>query len=263
MRKNVAGQKLYFRLMLAADNTAATGKTVTAKRSIDGAAQGSVTGSITEDGLGQYHLNASQADTNGNDIGFLFTAASCRPEHVHVATIGQLLDEDLTAHTTAGSVGKALTDAAVAIVPNTIAAAIWAALTSALTVPGSIGAYLLAAIDVTLSTRLAAVDYTAPANSSIAAIKTKTDNLPGSPAAVSDIPTANANADALLDRADGVETGWTFRQACRVVLAVLAGKVSGAATTTATIRDVTDVKNRVVATVDANGNRSAVTYDKT
>jgi hypothetical protein len=74
---------------------------------------------------------------------------------------------------------------------------------------------------------------------------------------------ANANADALLDRANGIETGWTLRQALRIVLAALGGKLSGAATNTALIRDVTDAKTRITATVDADGNRSAVSYDKT
>lgn len=50
-----------------------------------------------------------------------------------------------------------------------------------------------------------------------AAIKAKTDNLPVSPAAVSDIPTANANADALLARniAGGSSTGRTVTEALR------------------------------------------------
>lgn len=94
-----------------------------------------------------------------------------------------------------------------------------------------------------------------------AAIKAKTDNLPASPAAVSDIPTANANADALLDRAAGVETSWTVRQAMRIILAALGGKLAGAATTAVTVRDMADTKNRISATVDASGNRTAVTLD--
>ncbi len=95
----------------------------------------------------------------------------------------------------------------------------------------------------------------------IAAIKAKTDNLPAAPAAVSDIPSANANADALLDRANGVESGYTLRQALRLMLSSMAAKLSGAATTTVTIRDVGDTKDRIVATVDADGNRSALTLD--
>lgn len=95
----------------------------------------------------------------------------------------------------------------------------------------------------------------------VAAIKAKTDNLPASPAAVSDIPTAAQNAAALLDLSNGVETSITPRQALRLILAASAGKLSGAATTTITIRNVGDTKNRITATVDSDGNRSAVTTD--
>lgn len=97
----------------------------------------------------------------------------------------------------------------------------------------------------------------------IGAIKAKTDLIPASPAAVGDIPTANANADALLDRSNGIETSITLRQAQRVQLASAAGKLSGAATTTVAIRNPADTKDRITATVDASGNRSAVTLDVT
>ena len=49
----------------------------------------------------------------------------------------------------------------------------------------------LSRIDQAISSRLASSSYTAPANSDISAIKTKTDNLPASPAATGDIPSAN------------------------------------------------------------------------
>lgn len=106
-------------------------------------------------------------------------------------------------------------------------------------------------------------DSTAFAGASIAAIKAKTDNLPASPAATSDVPTANQNADALLDRADGVETGYTLRQWLRLAGSVLLGKASGLATTTAVYRDLGDTKDRITATVDTNGNRTAITRDAT
>lgn len=75
------------------------------------------------------------------------------------------------------------------------------------------------------------------------------------------IPTANQNADALLDRVNGVETGWTVRQAARIVLSVLSGKASGQATSTAKFRDMADTKDRIVATVDEDGDRTAVIRD--
>lgn len=97
----------------------------------------------------------------------------------------------------------------------------------------------------------------------VAAIKAKTDNLPAAPAAVSDIPTANQNADALLDRAAGIETGRTLRQTMRLIASVLLGKVSGAGTGTEVFRDIGDTKDRVTATVDSSGNRTAITLDAT
>ncbi len=75
---------------------------------------------------------------------------------------------------------------------------------------------------------------------------------------------ANEIADAVFDRADSVETGLTFRQAMRLIAAAEVGKLSGAATTTIIIRNaIADSKNRITATVDASGNRSAITVDLT
>lgn len=72
-----------------------------------------------------------------------------------------------------------------------------------------------------------------------------------------------STATALLDSAAGIETGITPRQGLRVMLAALAGKLSGAATTTVNIRDTNDTVNRIAATVDSDGNRSAITLNLT
>jgi hypothetical protein len=95
----------------------------------------------------------------------------------------------------------------------------------------------------------------------VAAIKAKTDNLPAAPAAVGDIPTADQNADALLDRSDAIETGLTPRGSFRLAMAALAGKLSGNGTTTVTIRNVGDTKDRITATIDGSKNRTAVSTD--
>lgn len=115
-----------------------------------------------------------------------------------------------------------------------------------------------------LDTHLAAIDDFL--DTEIAAIKAKTDNLPASPAAVGSAMTLTSGerdsvAAALLDLAAGVETNRTVRQAMRLILAALVGKLSGAAGTTVTIRDTNDAVNRITATVDEHGNRSAVTLD--
>jgi hypothetical protein len=49
----------------------------------------------------------------------------------------------------------------------------------------------------------------------------------------------------------------------RLILSSLAGKLSGAATTNVQVRNVTDTKTRIDATVDSDGNRTAVTHDTT
>jgi hypothetical protein len=64
----------------------------------------------------------------------------------------------------------------------------------------------------------------------------------------------------LLDNQD-IETGYSLREALRLVLSSVAGKVSGAETTTITFRNIVDDKDRIVATVDSNGNRTSITYD--
>ncbi len=85
---------------------------------------------------------------------------------------------------------------------------------------------------------------------------------------VVDLPGTSAGASAsdvateVLDTQE-VETGFSIRETMRLMAAALAGKVSGAATTTVVIRDLNDSKDRITATVDSNGNRSAVTKDVT
>ncbi len=64
--------------------------------------------------------------------------------------------------------------------------------------------------------------------------------------------------DKILDETVGDGT-ITMREALRILISGMAGKLSGAATTTVTIRNLADSADVIVATVDADGNRSAVT----
>ena len=67
-------------------------------------------------------------------------------------------------------------------------------------------------------------------------------------------------ATPLLDSND-IEIGYSLRESLRLMLAATAGKVSGGGTATVTIRSATDGSDRIVATVDSNGNRTAVTHN--
>lgn len=156
-------------------------------------------------------------------------------------------DEATSGHSTAGTTGKALTDAGGAGTPPSaadVADAVWDELLSGHTTTGSAGdalgnvatgtppsaAAIRAEIDSN-STQLAAiVADTNEIQAELAdggrtdllidAIKAKTDNIPGSPAAVGDIPTAGAVADAVLDEAtSGHSTAGTVGKALTDILA--------------------------------------------
>lgn len=68
-------------------------------------------------------------------------------------------------------------------------------------------------------------------------------------------------ADAIWDEV--IEGSTTARQSVRLNNSALGSKLSGAATATNTFRDIEDTKNRIVATVDSDGNRTAITLDLT
>jgi hypothetical protein len=98
----------------------------------------------------------------------------------------------------------------------------------------------------------------------VAAVKADTAAIlddTGTAGVVLSAATLNAAASALLDLAAGVEANRTVRQAMRLMLAALVGKLSGAATNEVTIRDTNDGVNRIVATVTEDGNRTAVTLN--
>jgi hypothetical protein len=73
------------------------------------------------------------------------------------------------------------------------------------------------------------------------------------------LPTSTyEGADAILDKANGVYTGFTLRQAIRAISAILHGKVSGARTGREVFRSINDDSDAVTVTNDSAGNRTAV-----
>lgn len=332
-RKNVASQFIHFQGVDATTGGIKSGVTWTIRRCIDGtfAAGG---GTVTEDGTtGFYKCALSQADTNGNDIGFNFTGTGAVPQTVNIITtacdptvatnfgitalpatavttnaslltsgtgtdqlsvtsgridIGKLLG---TAWLTPGTAGtpdvnvklwNALTTVALPVVPTVAGRTLdisaggeagvdWAnvgtpgstvnlsATTTNLvntvttytgnTVQtgdnfariGAAGAGLtalgdtrIANLDATVSSRLATSGYTAP-------------------------PSAASIASAVW--AAVLEGTYTAANYMVLFAAALLGKASGLATTTAVYRDTGDTKNRISATVDADGNRTSVTLN--
>lgn len=60
-----------------------------------------------------------------------------------------------------------------------------------------------------------------------------------------------------------IESGYTATEVMKILLAVAAGKSSGGGTTNIKFRDVADTLDRIDATVDSSGNRTAITLDAT
>lgn len=209
--------------------TGKTGLTLTITASKDGAAFASISPTVTERGSGWYSiaLTSSHTDTLG-DLALHITGTAADPSDLVILVEGG----------------------------NT---------------------------DVDVSSRLASVSYTAPDNASITTILSDTNDLQTRvPAALvggrmdSSVGAMAANtftasalaADAVTEiqasiLAATIEGSITLVQALRLANAALGGKVSGGGTGTELFRDLGDTKNRITATVDSSGNRTAITLDLT
>lgn len=133
--------------------------------------------------------------------------------------------------------------------------AIWDALTSALTTVGSIGKLIKDNLDAMISSRAtpaqvktqadnALTDYDAPTKAELDAGLATLNNI--------------AVADIL---AGAIEGTLSLEESLRLILAISVGKVSGGGTTSVTFRDTEDTTDRVVATVDSDGNRTSISLD--
>jgi hypothetical protein len=142
------------------------------------------------------------------------------------------------------------------------------------TLSGSVGSVATGGITAA-SFAAGAIDATAIASNAIDSATLATDVTARIASAVWDaVRTSYATAgtfgdiDTTADVADGVldevvEGSYTLRQLIRLVAAAAGAKLSGAAGTAIAIRDLGDTKDRIAATVDSNGNRTAVTLDLT
>lgn len=235
-------KRIVFKAYLASDHvTEATGKTIAITISKNGGAFGNPSAGATNATAisnGWYFVDLSTTDTN------TLGPIAVRGAEATIDDVGVLLEI-----VSATSGGYTNLDAAVS---SRLASASY---TAPLDAAGTRAAVGLAAAN--LDTQLDAL----PTNAELATALSAADDAVLAAIAALSIPTAGQNATALLDLADGVEAGKTVRQGLRLMLAALAGKVSGADTTTVKIRDTNDTVDRITATVDANGNRSALTLN--
>jgi len=167
-----------------------------------------------------------------------------------------LLDRDFTAHTTADTLGKYLIDDAeqsgdvFAQLP-TLFANLSINTAGEVTVAGTVSANVVQISGDTTAADNMELDYDGTGYNKLNSTVSSITNV--------GVAARDNIADSLLDRSGAIESGITPRLALRYCAAAASGKISGAATTTVTIQGSNTSTDRIVATVDADGNRSAVT----
>jgi hypothetical protein len=246
------------------------------------------TGAIDADALAADTITAAKVAADvGTEIGTAVWATTTRSLTI-LDEDSTTLDLDATIRAAVG-LASANLDTQLDALPTAaeVTTAVWAAAARTLTAIDEDSTTLDLDATIRAAVGLAAADL----DTQLDAIDSKTTNLPSDPAdqsliiaatdalatligdvptnaelatALDAIPTAVENADALLDRANAIETGVTPRGVLRIAGAILGGKLSGAGTGTETFRNtVQDSKDRIVATVDASGNRTAIVVDQT
>lgn len=225
--------------------TGKTGLTLTITASKDGAAFASISPTVTERGNGWYSLalTASHTDTLG-DLALHITGTAADPADMVLLVEAGATDADVSTRLpTAGYTSPDNASIAAILLDTAEIGAAGAGLTALASAAN------LAIVAGYLDTE-------------VAAIKAKTDNLPASPAAAGDAMALTAAAvDAILDEV--IEGAYTLRQILRGYNSALMAKLSGAEVNSPAFRDLADSKNRITATTDASGNRTAVTLDLT
>lgn len=272
IRKNTAGQIVKAQLVAVADGEDVTTGTTTVYVTAATGSQTAGSGTVAHEGNGVWSYIPTQAETNHDAVSYTWvnTAAVTVTKDYFPITLSDYKATGFSTHDAAavvsalgtGSGLTALATAANLATVDTVVDAIKAKTDNLPTDPAD-QSLIIAATDaiaaligtpaVDLATDVAAVK----ADTAATLLDTGTDGVVLSSA------TQDAIATAILDLANGVETGETLRQALRLIRAVAVGKAAGLGTTTATFRDKADLKDRITATVDADGNRTAVTTDAT
>lgn len=87
VKKNTALANFMFKMVLASDHiSAGTGLTVTATRSLDGAAFAACANAVTEISAGWYKISLATTDLNGDTVALKFTAATADQRDILIVT---------------------------------------------------------------------------------------------------------------------------------------------------------------------------------
>ncbi len=111
-KKNTAVTGFPFALVSATDGSPITTGTVTGYVTLDGGTQATIAGSATHEGNGQWSINLTAGEMNGDIVGLLFTHASAINVHFTIKTDTKIVSDlnDLSTAQVKTQVDTALTD---------------------------------------------------------------------------------------------------------------------------------------------------------
>lgn len=241
------------------DGSTVTTGVPTCKRTLDGTA-GACANAAAYDATGLlWKIDLAAGDMNGDIVALSFSLTGCIPISYTIRTTTKLVSDLNDIAATAIVSNGAITTLTGAVV-NVGTVATLTGYTAPLDAVGTRGAIGLAAAN--LDTQLAAIPTDIDVQADAAAALTAYGAAAAGDAMALTVAERNSVAAATLDLANAIETNLTLREALRLIASATAGTLSGAATATITITNArANNKNRIVATVDANGNRTAITYD--
>lgn len=231
--------------IVAASVTGAVGSVTGAVGSVTGNVGGNVTGSVGSVATGG--ITAASIATGAIDADALAADAAAE-------IADAVWDEARSGHVAAGSFGEGVASVQGNVTGN-VAGSVGSVTGAVGSVTGNVGGNVAGSVDSVVD------PVTVGTNNDKTGYAIGTGGIAAAAFAAGAIDAAALAADAvdeILDEQIGDSTV-TMRQALKLLAATLGGKLSGAATTTVTIRNVADDTNVVTATVDADGNRSAVT----
>lgn len=290
MKKNIAGQNVGAEMITALDGSDFSG-TVSVFVTIDSGTQtAGGGGAVVSEGNGYYSYTPTQTETNGDHLAFTFAGTNAITVTVQVyTTFPQSVDNNtilatLPLATDIVSAGAITTLSGVVVNVDTVDSTTTnldmrgtdsALLAANYTAPDNAGitanGVAIAALNdfnpvtdpvanVTLvATTSVNSDMRGTDNAMLDASYTAPDNAG---IAANGVAIANLNDISALDvLTAGDIDGYSLEESQRLILAVNAGQLSGATTSTITIQAADNSKPRVLATVDTEGNRIAVTKD--
>jgi hypothetical protein len=245
LKQSTAYARTFLMVQSSDHVTGLTGASVSVALSKAGAAFAAAAGAVSEIGNGFYKVALTTTDTGTlGDLAFHCTAAGADPTDFVDQIAANILGDTLPANVAQWN-GSAVAAPASAGIPDVNVKNM-----------NNIAASAVTTINANLGT-VQPLNFTGTGAGAL--VKGDTVDIAGVAAALDANNLLKVDVEDV-NGAASIETGITLKQSLQYMAAALAGVLSGAATTTIAIAAIGNAATpRISATVDASGNRSAIT----